>query len=401
MKNNADNFYKKKLKSGLTILFEKRDLPVVSVSASVKYGSAFESEKNKGVSHFIEHLMFKGTKTKSQEEIAKEIEKKGGILNAFTSEEVTSYWNKLPSKHLGSGIKIASDLILNPKFDAIGFEKEKNVIIEEIKMYHDIPTYYVQDKIKALLFEKPFGMSIAGKEEIIRKLTRQEVIKLFKSVYTVDSMILSVVGDADFGEICEQAEKIYPATRRKLIQHNPIKKNSKLTEKRAGIDQAHFVFGFHAPNLSDIKRYDYEIAGAYLFKGMSSRLFQEIREKRGLAYSVRGEIDMGKNYGFGIIYAGTLKEKIKEIKEIILREIKALEKLDRKDFDECKEQLIGMKNIDEEDSSNVMNALMIEEAAGNAEEYYRYEERINAIKLEDVRSLSKLKAYSSFSLVPK
>lgn len=394
-------FYKKKLENGLTILFEKRKLPIVSVAASVKFGSAYELMQNKGISHFVEHLMFKGTKTRSQKEIALEIEKKGGILNGFTSEEVTSYWCKIANKHSSLGLGIVSDLILNPKFDKLEFEKEKKVIVEEIKMYHDNPVFYSLDKIKELLYKKPFGMPIAGKAEIIENLTREEVIELYRSNYTTDSMILAIVGNADFEEICEQALRAYPFNKRKLAEAIPVKINSSLSEKRKGIDQAHFVFGFHSPSMKDEKKYNYEVIGAYLFEGMSSRLFQEIREKRGLAYSVKGDFELGKNYGYATIYAGTTQEKIKQIKEIILKEIRNLKELENKDFQECKEQLIGVKKLAEEDSVNVMNALMLEEISGNAKEYYKYEDKINKVKLEEVRELSKLKAYSSFSLIPE
>ncbi|PIN77248.1 hypothetical protein COV15_02785 [Candidatus Woesearchaeota archaeon CG10_big_fil_rev_8_21_14_0_10_34_12] len=394
-------FYKKKLKNGLTVLFEKRSLPVVSISASVNMGAAFENEKNKGMSHFMEHLMFKGTNSRSQEEIAREIEKKGGVLNAYTSEEITSYWNKLPSRHIFTGISIASDLILNPKFDAVEFEKEKKVIVEEIKMYHDSPGRHVYDKIKEMLYKKPFGMSIAGTEQIINGMTRQGIVDSFESIYTSDSMVLAVVGDADFDEICRQAEKIYPKKTRKILEHNPIKQNSQQTEKRSGIDQAHFIFGFHAPALKDKQRYTYEVAGAYLFGGMSSRLFQEIREKRGLAYAVKGDLDLGKEYGYSAIYVGTMPDKIKKIKDIILKEIRELKNLNQLEFNECKEQLIGERKVVEEDSSSAMNMLLVEEFAGNAEEHYKYEERIKAVKLSNVKNISKLKAYSTFSLIPK
>lgn len=395
-----NNFYKKKLANGLTVLFEKRKLPVVSVSASVRFGSIFESEKNKGISHFVEHLMFKGTKTRKQEEIAREVEKKGGILNAYTSEEVTSYWNKLPSRHFKTGINIASDLILNPRFDAVEFEKEKNVIIEEIKMYHDNPQLHVLDKIKQLLYQKPFGMSIAGKEKIIREMKIDDVKNLHKTNYTSDSMILTVVGDADFSEVCNIAEKIYPRTKRNIKLPELRKINREEIEKRKGLDQSHFVFGFHSPTLLDKKKYAYEVGGAYLFGGMSSRFFQEIREKRGLVYAIKGDFDSGKNYGYCYIYAGTSAEKIKEIKEIIVREIKELKNMKNSDFEECKEQLIGTRKLADEDSSNVMNSLMLEEAAGNAEEYYNYDKIISEVKLQDVRDI-KLRGYSSFSLIPE
>ncbi len=393
-------FFKKKLGNGLTILFEKRNLPVVSVAASVKWGAAFENAQNKGISHFIEHLMFKGTKTRGQKEIAREIEKKGGILNAFTSEEVTSYWCKMPSKHIDSGMSIVSDLILNPKFDSAEFEKEKNVIIEEIKMYHDNPRMYVLDKLKEMLYKMPFGMSIAGKEEIVRNLAKKQVIELYNSRYTSDSMILTAVGNADFSEIVKKAEKMFPATKRSVHEEVPVKTNSDKTESRAGIDQTHFMFGFHCPSLREGGRYMHEVIGAYLFEGMSSRLFQEIREKRGLVYSVKGDFDLGKNYGYCMIYAGTKKEAIKEIKAIILKEIKNLKSLKQRELEECKEQLIGMREVEEEDSTNAMNSMMLEECAGDADEYYKYRERISEVKLEDVRKFQ-LKNYSSFTLIPE
>ncbi len=395
------NFFKKKLKNGLTILFEKRQLPVVAVSATCKYGASYENAEIKGISHFIEHLMFKGTKTRSQEQIAREIEKKGGTLNAFTSEEVTSYWNKLPDKHLKSGIEIASDLILNPRFDPAEFEKEKQVIIQEINMYHDNPTFYVPEKIKSLLYEKPFGMSIAGNASIIKNLTRKQVSDLFKSFYSTDSMILTVVGNADFDEICDMAEKIYPVKTRKLVEHIPVFRNAEEVEKRKNLEQAHFIFGFHGSTMRDVKRYDYEVVGAYLFGGMSSRLFQEIREKRGLAYAVRGDLDFGREYGYCSVYVGTVKEKIKEIKEIILKEIKNLKNLDKRDFNECKEQLIGLSNVAREDSTQTLISVMLEEVVESAEEFYKYEDRINNVKLEGVKKLAKIKAFSTFSLIPE
>ncbi len=392
-------FYKKKLGNGLTVLFEKRNLPVVSCSASVKWGGEYETGDIKGISHFIEHLMFKGTRTRSQEEIAREIEKKGGILNAFTSEEVTSYWTKLPSKYFDSGIEIASDLILNPKFDKIEFEREKKVILEEIKMYHDTPRFYVADKIKERLYKKPFGMSVAGKAEIIRGTRLNDVKGLFNSVYTTDSMILSVVGDADFEEICKIGEKVFPDRKRKINEILPVHINSEKQEIRKGIDQAHFMFGFHAPSLKDKKRYLYEVLGAYLFEGMSSKLFQEIREKRGLVYSIKGDFDLGSKYGYCSIYAGTKKESICKIKGIILKEIRNLKNLGQREIDGVKEQLIGMKKVEEEDSSSVMNSLIMEEIGGDAEEYYKYDDNILKVKLEDIKNF-KLPGYSSFSLVP-
>ena len=394
-------FYRKKLKNGLTILFEKRSLPVVCSSVSVRAGSEYESEKLKGVSHFIEHLVFKGTKKRNVKQISEEVEKKGGIMNAFTSEEVTCFWNKLPSKHLATSLDIASDLTLNPIFENEALERERKVILEEIKMYHDNPQIYVLEKIKELLYEKPFGMFTAGTIETMIKMRREEVLKTFKDNYATNNMLLAVIGKADFDEICKFAENIFPKTEKKIFEIKLAGRNCELIEKRKGLEQVNLVFGYHVPTLLDKRRYAIEILDAVLTKGMSSKLFQEIREKRGLAYAVKGFLSQDRNYGYEAIYVGTVKEKVREVKELILKEINKAEKLEKKELEEAKEQLIGLRNVESEDSEQVMIDLITEENAGNAEEYYRYEEQINSVKLEEVRKLAKLKGYSFIALVPE
>jgi len=395
-------FYKKVLKNGLTVLFEKRQLPIVTTAAAVKWGSEYESAKLKGISHFIEHLVFKGTKNRTVKEISDEIEKKGGIVNAMTSEEFTAFWNEIPSKHFETGIDLASDLILNPLFEEEPLERERKVILEEIKMYHDDPRNYVLMKIKELLYKKPFGMFGAGTQETMNKITRKDILELFNSKYGTNKMMLAVVGKADFQDICGLAEKLFPKKKTSFSEKIPIKTKiiKEQISKRRDIDQAHLTFGFHMPRLVDKNRYAAEIFNAVLGVGMSSRLWQEIREKRGLAYAVKGELEQDKNYGYEVIYAGTVKEKIKEVKQIILKEIKKMGSLGKKDFDEAKEQLYGLNALASESSSGVIVDLIQEENAGGAEEAYKYDERIKAVKLNEVRELSKLKNYAFTALVP-
>jgi len=136
-------FHRKVLDNGVTVVFEKRKTPVVAVASSVKFGAQYESEEIKGISHFIEHLVFKGTRKRKVDEIPREIEGKGGVLNAFTAEEVTCFWNKMPKRYFELGADVSQDLILNPLFDVKALERERKVILEEIKMYHDNPTSYV------------------------------------------------------------------------------------------------------------------------------------------------------------------------------------------------------------------------------------------------------------------
>ncbi len=393
-------FYREKLENGIVVIFEKRELPVVTVASSVGFGAQHENANIKGISHFIEHLVFKGTKNRSVIQIPQEIESKGGIINAFTGEEITCFWNKLPSKYFSLGADISRDLVLNPVFEKKALERERKVILEEIKMYHDNPSSYILEKIKGLLYEKPFNMSIAGTQETVSGLSREEVIGLFNSIYSTNNMIFSVVGKADWEEVLEEAKK-FPKVNKKINSIPIVKRSGQLIEKRKGIDQAHEIIGFHMPLLNDKNRYAAEIFDSILGDGMSSRLFQEIREKRGLCYAIKSHLEISRDYSYEFIYSGTTKDKIQEIKKLVLKEIKKLGELKQKDMDETRERLIGLRQVNKEKCDSTMMELLQEEIGGNAEEYYKYEERIGSVKLEDVRKLSKLKGYGFAALVPE
>jgi len=393
-------FNRKKLDNGLTVLFEKREGPVVSISSSVKFGAQYENEKIKGISHFIEHLVFKGTKNRTVQEIPKDIEGKGGVLNAFTGEEITCYWNKMPAKHFQLGIDVSRDLVTNPLFEKVALERERKVILEEIKMYHDNPSTHVLENLKAMLYEKPFGLSIAGTHKTVAGLSREKVIDLFNSIYTTNNMILSIVGNVEWEQVLEEANK-FPKINKKINQIPIIPKNGEIIEKRKGIDQAHAVLGFHMPKLGDSGRYAAEVFDSILGGGMSSRLFQEIREKRGLCYAIKSDLEQSKDYAYEMIYAGTVKEKVKEIKELVLKEIKKLGELKKKDLDEAKERIIGLREISLEKTDSTMVGLLQEELAGNAQEFYEFEDKINLVKLKQVQELSKLKGYSFTALIPE
>ena len=392
-------FYRKKLDNGVTVILEKRKTSAIALANSVKFGAQYENVNIKGISHFIEHLVFKGTKKRTVEEIPREIENKGGIINAFTSEDITCYWNKLPRKHFRLGADISRDLILNPLFEKNALERERKVILEEIKMYNDNPTTYVLEKIKELLYKKPFNMSVAGTLETVSSLSREKIIKLFNSIYTSNNVVFSVVGDIDWKDAVKEA-KIFPKNKKEISFVKIFLKNGKLIKKRKGIDQAHLVLGFHMPKLNDKYRYAAEIFDSILGGGMSSKLFQEIREKRGLCYSVRSNLEQSRDYSYETIYVGTTKEKIIEVKKLILKEIKKLKDLKQTELNEAKEKLIGLREINKEKSELSMFELLHEEIGGNAGNYYKYEENVDKVRLEDVRRLSKLNGYSFVALVP-
>ncbi|MBI2043486.1 insulinase family protein [Candidatus Pacearchaeota archaeon] len=397
-------FQKKVLKNGMTILFEKRDLPIVSVAFAIKTGGIHEPLEKKGISHFIEHMLYKGTPTRDAKKIAEEIEKNGGVLNGFTDEIITAYWCKIPSKHLNIALEVLSDMVKNPVFDSKEFEKERKVIFEEIKMRKDNPGIYVLDEIQRMLYEKPFGNPLIGTYETMNSITRNEMLKRFQEIYQPNNMILCVVGDADFSEIMDFAERNFGNIKGKVPQFKIVEKNESKTEKRKGIDQVNLIFAYHSPKYSDKKSYASDVLTTLMAGGMSSRLFSEIREKRNLAYAVKGDNAINRDYSFSFIKVGTTKEKMNEVKKLILEEFeKVAKELGEKELKETKEQIIGNYQIEMEDSQEQMVALLACEINGRAEDFYEYEKNIMNVKLNDVKELAKkaLEKNSFFALVPE
>ena len=395
-------FKRKVLKNGMTIIFEKRDVPVVSVAFAVRYGGINEDVSEKGIAHFIEHMFYKGTSKRNAKQIAEEIEKKGGELNGFTNELITAYWCKMPNKHLGVALDVLSDMIKNPKFDEKELEKERKVIFEEIKMYKDNPRLHVFDEIQKSLYDGTMGIHLAGTYETMGKINREKMAEKFKEIYTPNNLILCVVGDADFKDIVRFAEKNFGNEKNKIpIQKFNIKNESKI-EKRKGIDQANIIFAYHVPVSTDKKSEAAKVLATLMAGGMSSRLFSEIREKRNLAYAVKGYAVITKDFAYNFIYVGTMKENVEKVKKLILEEFEKVSKsLSAKEVEEIKSQLIGNYYISMEDSQTQMVNLIFYELEGNAKKFYDFEKNIKTVKLEDVKKLAKLGNYSFFALVPE
>lgn len=394
-------FSKKVLASGLTVLHEKRDVPVTTVMLAAKYGAAYESVEEKGIAHFIEHLCFKGTEKRDVRQIAFEVEKVGGELNAFTHEEITAYHVKLPSEHLNVAMDVIFDIFFNASFPEEEVEKEGNVICEEIKMYRDNPRMHVIDSIKNNLYEKPFGEFIGGSKETVKEMTREQLFSKHRSVYVPKNSILCVVGNNDFEEVLGFAEKMVverDGVELKVPEIMPL--NMKSVEKRGDVHQSNLALGFHFPYVGEKGRYVAEVFSTILGQGMSSKLFSEVREKRGLVYGVKTDLDLGKNYGYMIIWAGTDPGNVEEVVKISLDEFRKMGEISEEELKDAKVQVIGGRDVESESSNDVAVNLIMEEAAGNAEEYYSFEEKINSVTLEDIRELALISDYASFSLGP-
>jgi predicted Zn-dependent peptidase len=402
MKNKLQ---RKVLKNGMTILFEKRDLPIVSVAFAVRNGGINESLDEKGISHFIEHLLYKGTPTRNSKQISESIEKNGGELNGFTSEEITAYWCKMPSKHLDLALEVLSDMVKNPLFDEKEMEKERKVTFEEMKMIHDTPMRYALDEIQKYLYKGTLSFTNIGTIKTMNSIDRKKILKKFNEIYQPNNMILCVIGEADFGKICKFVEANFSNEKGKVPEQKIEKIIDSKVEERKGIDQAHLVFAYHVPFSDDKKSYSAKILSVLMAEGMSSRLFSEIREKRNLAYSIKGGSDINKRFAYNLIYVGTTKENIRVVEKLILEEFEKVSKsLTENDLNQIKTQLIGQYDLGMEDSQSQMVNLLASEIQTSAEDFYKFEENVSKVKLADVKELAgKVKKgnYSFFALVPK
>jgi predicted Zn-dependent peptidase len=390
------------LKNGLKVIFEKRDMPILSMAFAVKQGGINETKAEKGISHFIEHMLFKGTLTKSAKELSESIEKVGGILNGLTEEEITAFWCKVPSNQALSSLEVLIDLVKNPKFDEKEIEKERKVIFEEMKMHRDSPSSYVSEKIKEMMYVGDFAVPLIGTLKSMNSIKREDLIKKFKQVYRSENMIFCAVGDGNISEICTLLEKSFSKSKGSSPKIKVITQNKQEIEQRAGIFQANLILGYHLSVKDKRQLYAAKILGASLIDGMSSRLWQEIRERRNLAYAIKGALCRGSLHAHQNIYVACMPENVEKVKTLILDEFKKVrDNLDEKELAKVKQQLIGNYKLSQEESDDRMVELLLVECIGELEEVYHYEEMISSITLEEVKKAADIKDYSFFALVPK
>jgi len=392
---------RKILKNGMTVVFKERKNEVVAISFAVRYGGINEKAEHKGIAHFIEHMLYKGTPKRSAQQISMDIERNGGELNGFTSEQCTAFWCKIPSKHLNVALDVLSDMVKNPLFDESEINKERQVIFEEMKMYQDNPQMHVFDKIKELMYRGDFSIPLIGTRESMNSNTQDRLKEFFSKIYVPQNMILCVVGEADFDYICEFAEKNFIKEGVKINYPDVEISKGEETKKRKGVDQANLILAYHIP-LNDSMEFAAQVLSVLMAGGMSSRLFSEIREKRNLAYAVKAFYDSGGKYAYSGVYVGTTPENVGKVKELIIKEFEQVSKeLKEEELKSVKDQIVGNYFISQEDSFSLMYDLLRSEIKGDAQEVEKFVEKIKNVKLEDVKKLASVKDWSFFALVPE
>lgn len=334
---NTTNFKPPKkivLNNGLRIIAE--EIPTAlscALSLWVDAGSIDEGLSNNGVSHFIEHIVFKGTQTRTALDIAVQSENVGANLNAFTDREHTCYHTTVLSENVQIALELFLDMLFNPLLRDIDIELERQVILNEIKMYEDTPEDRVQDLLYEVFWKRhPLGRLITGTTESISNLTKNDINNYLRELYTPDNIVISVAGKFDLNVIIKLAEQLTVSTiKSKKKKPPPLIITPEVYIEDKDIEQAHLSFATKGVSVYEEERYTLAVIDIALGGGMSSRLFQEVREKRGLAYTISSYYHTNKLGGLFGVYTGTACKDAKYVLEIILKELDDVKKHGLKD----------------------------------------------------------------------
>lgn len=333
------------LPNNLKVVLAPCEAQSAAIGFFVSIGSRHEPPRLSGISHFIEHMLFKGTPTRRAIDITRAIEGRGGVFNAYTSEETTCYYAHIPSEYSIEAIDILSDMFLNALIDDCDFALEKNVIIEEIKMYADDPGAVAMETLQRNLFNASrLGAPVAGTVDSLGPLTSKTLRSFVKSNYTFDNLLVVVSGNFDEKQIIDKLSSVKrPAKGRKMndvFADHPAKAPVSYSLIKKDINQVQLALGYKMFGFRDARRFAATILDAILGRGMSSRLFQEIREKRALSYDVSSRISLFDDAGIFSITSGmhvdkaaqTLRVIDKELKRIVCRRVSAAELARTKEF---------------------------------------------------------------------
>lgn len=352
------------LNNGIRVVSQHIEhMHTVSIGIWVANGTRHESPEINGVAHFIEHLLFKGTARRTARQIALEIDSMGGVLNAFTGHEYVCYYAKVLAKFLPRATDLLSDIFLHSSFPADEIERERKVILQEIKMRDDTPDVFIHDQFHQSFWQgHPLGLTIPGSHDTVSALSRDQIIQYKQSRYRPEDIIIAAAGNIRHEELIGQMESLFrdmtsdwTSRTEAPAPHAGLRVN--LSERE--LEQTLICLGTNGLSQGHPDRFAQYLLSTILGGGMSSRLFQEIREKRGLAYSIYSYIISHADCGALVVYAGTEREQCREVIDIVLQEMAALkrEPVLQDELDSAREQLKGNFLMSLESSENLMTRL--------------------------------------------
>ena len=393
-------FEKTVLDNGIRIV--THDMPdnrSVSLGIWVENGSRHESAAENGISHFIEHLLFKGTERRSAAQIAEEMDAVGGVINAFTSKENTCYYAKVLDENLPLAIDLLSDIFLHSSFDAEEIERERSVILQEISQAEDTPDDYVHDLFSLDFFQNhPIAWPICGRQETVNGFQRADIVKFFKARYRPERVVVAAAGNLRHAALVEEMAArlggIDGGSRKSAVRTTgdsvPAMARGVYPHVKP-LEQVHLCLGMAGIHQTHPQRYVGYVLNTLLGGGMSSRLFQEIREKRGKAYSVYSFSSSYKDVGYFGVYAGTSLDSTEEVVDLIAKELKKLAagEMSQTELERTQGQLIGSTMLGLESSDSWMSHIARNEIYfGQAVTTDEICTRIRAVSRDDVIELA-------------
>ncbi len=406
-------FQKTTLANGVRVLTETiPSVRSVSVGVWIATGSRDEAPSEAGISHFIEHMVFKGTARRRMHHIAQRLEAVGGYLNAFTSKEYTCFYARALDEHLGRAIDTVCDLVLQPNFPEKELEKEKEVVLEEMKMYDDTPEEAIFDRFESVVYrDHALGRPILGFPETVRSFSRAQLLDFVAAHYTLDRIVLAVAGNATHEEVVALAEEAFSSARSLPVERARVPVNGyaplQLVEQRP-IQQAHLILGTRGYDIHHPRRSAVTVLNTVLGGGMSSRLNQNIRERYGYCYNIYSFLNTHSDTGDIGVYMGTDAAKVARAEKLILRELDKLveRSVSRRALNQAKNQVKGSIMLGLESMSNRMMRLGRQELL--FERYFTLDEvleELDQVTVEAVQDAAQQlfhpEHFSSVALLPR
>jgi len=396
MPQEVRNIRRQKLSNGLTVITEQmQHIRSASIGVWLQTGSRDEDPEWNGISHFIEHMVFKGTKNRSAEEIARQVDSIGGNMDAFTAKECICFSVKVLDEHVPIALDIVSDLVLNPVFDVSDIARERGVILEEIKMDEDNPDYLVHEIFTQNFWkDHPLGKPILGTKETVKRFERQVVLDAYAHRFAPGNIIVSAAGNLDHDKFVELVQRHFshmkPMTNGFHSSAPKISSRIILRNKKA-LEQVQLCIGVPAHPIAHQKRHAGYILNTLLGGGMSSRLFQNIRERQGLAYSIYSDLNPYRDTGCLAVYAGTSLASAAKVVQSVVDEFRKLKKdaVPEEELRRSKAQLKGSLMLSLESSTSRMSNLARQEMY--FDRFYDLDElieKIEAVTSEDVANLA-------------
>ena len=383
--------------NGIRIIHEKMpSMRSVAIGVCIEAGSQDELPGEEGLAHFIEHMLFKGTPTRSARTLAEQFDRLGGDVNAFTSKDMTCFYATVLGNHAETAISILADMIMHSLFAEMDIMKEKSVVLEELSAVEDMPDDDVHEQLLAAMYPNhPIGKSILGRKDTITSFTKEKILNFKNRVYKPEQIVISIAGNFD-EHLINRIEDLFGSYQTDVeIESSPPMTapqfHAGVTIKDKDVEQSHLCIGFPALGLQDDRLYALTILDSIIGSAMSSRLFQEVREERGLAYSVYSYYTAYKEAGTFIIYAGTSPEKINELYLTIDKIIQSIlvEGVTDKEVSQAKEHVIGsfllsLESTESHMSRNGRNEIIFQSEKSIDDEVLK----IQAVKNEDILQLA-------------